>query len=57
MKKKQENISQLVLSAVALAMGIVAIVLAFLGIPLQTIAVLLGIGVFCLALKNLDEAD
>ena len=57
MKKKQENITQIVLSAVALGMGVVAIVLGIMGLPVQTIVILLGIGLFCLGLKALDEVD
>ena len=53
-----KSITRLVLYAVALGMGVVTVVTATLGsIELKTIATLLGIGMFCLALAGLDSVD
>ena len=46
-----QPIVQLVLKAVALAMGVAVVVLSILGTaPVDTLVTLLGIGLFCLAL-------
>ena len=50
-KKIPENILQLILYTVALAMGIVTIVLAILGEPVDLI--LLSIGITCLGFAGL----
>ena len=56
MKNKNEII-KLVLYAVALAMGVATVVLSVVGesLELETIAIFLGIAVFCLALAGLDS--
>ena len=44
------------LKAVAFAMGVASVVLSFLGTtPVQTNVILLGIGLFALALAALDQ--
>ena len=54
--KERQKITQLVLKAVALAMGVASVVLSFLGTtPVQTNVILLGIGLFALALAALDQ--
>jgi hypothetical protein len=46
-----QSVVQLVLKAVALAMGVVVVVLSLLGTAsVNTLVTLLGIGLFCLAL-------
>jgi hypothetical protein len=52
---KKENMTDLVLNAVGLAMGVAAVVLSLLGIGGQTNITLLGIGVFCLGLSGLEK--
>lgn len=47
---QNNSILTTVLKAVALAMGVAAIVLGFMGIEVQTQVTLLGIGLFALAL-------
>jgi len=58
----RENLTQLVLYAVALAMGVAVAVLSILttlsatpALEYTTVGVLLGIGVFCLGLAGLDK--
>ena len=54
--KERHRITQLVLKAVALAMGVASVVLSFLGTtPVQSNVILLGIGLFALALAALDQ--
>jgi hypothetical protein len=54
--KETQSLVQLVLKAVALAMGVAAVVLSILGtVPLQTNVMLLGIGLFALALAALSQ--
>jgi len=49
---------QLALKAVALAMGVAVVVLSILGtVPLQTNVILLGIGLFALAMAVLGESE
>ena len=49
-------LTNLVLKAVALAMGVASVVLAILNVaPIDTRTMLLGIGLFALALAALDE--
>jgi len=57
MKKKpiRKNLSSLILYAIALAMGVAATVLSFLGAETQAMATFLGIAVFCLAVAGLDS--
>jgi hypothetical protein len=51
-----ENLTKLILFALALAMGVASIVLGALG-QTANLAVLLGIAVFCLALAGLSSVD
>jgi Zn-dependent membrane protease YugP len=54
--KESQSIAQLVLKAVALAMGVAVVVLSILGtVPVQTSVILLGIGLFALALAFLQQ--
>jgi len=59
----RENLNQLVLYAVALAMGVAIAVLSILTIlsigmlEYTTVGILLGIGVFCLGLAGLDSLE
>jgi len=59
----RENLTQLVLYAVALAMGVAIAVLSILTIlsidvlEYTTVGTLLGIGVFCLGLAGLDSLE
>ena len=46
---------RLIFNAVALAMGVSGTVLAILGDSLNTILILFGIGIFCLAINGLDK--
>ncbi len=46
---------KLVASAIALATSVAGIVISFLGGEISTVAVLFGIGIFALALSNLEE--
>jgi len=57
-KTEEQNILMLVLYAVALGMGIVSVVLQFVGEGnTNTILTLLGIGVFCLGLAGINSLD
>ena len=48
----------LVFRAVALAMAVVTIVMSILGtVPVETLVMLLGIGLFALSLDALDKVD
>ncbi len=51
----KENILAIICYAIALAMGIVSIVLSIIGEPIDVI--LLGIGVAALGLAGLDSID
>jgi len=54
--EERHRIVQLVLKAVGMAMGVAGVVLSVLGaVPVQTIVLLLGIGVFALGLAALDQ--
>jgi hypothetical protein len=54
--KETQSLVQLVLKAVALAMGVAVVVLSILGtVPPQTNVMLLGIGLFALALAALSQ--
>ena len=54
--KERSEIVQLVLKAVAMAMGVASVVLSILGtVPVETNVILLGIGVFALGLAALDR--
>ncbi|MFN2298194.1 MAG: hypothetical protein ACK2UB_05050 [Anaerolineales bacterium] len=57
--KTQTNVSHIVslaLRGVALAMGVAAVILGILGaVEVETTVVLLGIGLFALALDALDQ--
>lgn len=54
--KSISNTIDLVLRAVALAMGVAVIVLNILGVlPVNAQVLLLGIGLFCLAVSYLDR--
>ena len=56
--KDRPQILQLVLKAVALAMGVASVVIGLLGAaPAETIVILLGIGLFCLGLAALDQEE
>ncbi|MFC1930227.1 hypothetical protein ACFLW6_05185 [Chloroflexota bacterium] len=47
---------ELVLPAVALAMGVVSVVLAILGtVPIETTIILLGIGLFAISVAKLQK--
>ena len=47
---------ELVLTAIALAMGIVSVVLAILGtMPIETTIILLGIGLFAISIAKLQK--
>jgi hypothetical protein len=49
---------QLALKAVALAMGVAVVVLSILGnVPVQTNVILLGIGLFALAMAVMGESS
>ena len=55
---KKEDIPNLVLYAVALAMSIVSLVLGVVGeIETDTIFTLLGIGMFCLAVAGINKIE
>jgi len=57
-EKSASEIISLVLRAVALAMGVAVVVLSTLGVAeLETAVVLLGIGLFTLALDSLDRGS
>lgn len=56
--KEMQPVWQLALKAVALAMGVAVVVLSVLGtVPLQTSVILLGIGLFALALASLEAVE
>ena len=47
---------ELVLTAVALAMGVVSVVLAILGtVPIETTIILLGVGLFAISVAKLQK--
>ncbi len=53
---KKENISKIVCYAIALAMGVATTILGALGkIEINTIAILLGIGMACIGIVGLDS--
>jgi hypothetical protein len=55
---RNQPLVQLVLKAVALAMGVAAVVLSILNTAsVQTLVTLLGIGLFCLALAALQNPN
>ncbi len=52
----KSQLLNLVFKAIALAMGVAGATLGILGsIPAETIVILLGIGLFCLALTQLGK--
>ena len=51
-----DNLTKLILYALALAMGVATIVLTALGQP-ENMGIFLGIAVFCLALAGLSSVD
>jgi hypothetical protein len=54
--KERQQIVQLVLKGVGMAMGVCSVVLSILGAaPVQTNVTLLGIGLFALGLAALNE--
>ena len=54
--KERSEIVQLVLKAVAMAMGVASVVLSILGtVPVETNVMLLGMGLFALGLAALDR--
>jgi hypothetical protein len=54
--RESSGITQLVLKAVGMAMGIASVVLSILrSVPVETNVILLGIGVFALGLAALDR--
>lgn len=54
--KERQQIVQLVLKAVGMAMGVVSVVLSFLRTaPVETNVMLLGIGLFALGLAALNQ--
>jgi len=56
MEKERQQIVQLVLKAVGMAMGVASVVLSILRVvPVETNVMLLGIGVFALGLAALDR--
>jgi len=56
--KETQSLVQLVLRAVALAMGVAVVVLSILGtVPLQTNVMLLGIGLAVLAIAVLGQSE
>jgi hypothetical protein len=56
--KEAQPLTQLALKAVALAMGVAAVVLSILGtVPLQTNVMLLGIGLAVLAIAVLGQSE
>ena len=59
--KKYGALIDLVLKAVGMAMGVVTVIISILGAAtLETLMMLLGIGVFCLglaALSNIKEEE
>ena len=56
--KESSGITQLVLKAVGMAMGVASVVLSVLRVaPVETNVVLLGIGLFALGLAALDRED
>lgn len=55
---QNQPLMQLILKAVALAMGVAAVVLSILNTaPVQTLVTLLGIGLFCLALAAMQNSN
>jgi hypothetical protein len=55
-KKSTSDIINTVFKAVALAMGVAAVVLTILNVAsTETLTLLLGIGLFCLAINSLDS--
>ena len=59
---KDKSIIEIVLYAVALAMGLVTVVIMILGsldvmeaLSLDTVVILLGIGVFCVGMAGLNK--
>lgn len=55
---KIKNLFNLILKAVAVAMGVAVIVLNILGkIDIKTSIILLGIGIFCIGLYLLDDKN
>jgi hypothetical protein len=54
--KESSGITQLMLKAVGMAMGVASVVLSILrSVPVETNVILLGIGVFALGLAALDR--
>jgi hypothetical protein len=53
----KENLTSIILNAVALGMGVSGIVLSFLAQVPEAVPVLFGIAIFCLAINGLDMAD
>lgn len=56
--RETQSLVQLVLKAVAVAMGVAVVVLSILGtVPLQTNVLLLGIGLAALAVAVLGQSE
>jgi len=54
--RERSEITQLVLKAVGMAMGVASVVLSILRtVPVETNVILLGVGVFALGLAALDR--
>jgi hypothetical protein len=57
-KKSTSEIIDTVFKGVALAMGVAAVVLTILNVAsAETLTLLLGIGLFCLAITTLDSKE
>jgi hypothetical protein len=55
-KHSMKEMIDLVFKAIALAMGVAGATLGILGnVPAETIVILLGIGLFCLSITQLEK--
>ncbi len=55
-KHSKKELVDLVFKAIALAMGVAAVTMGILGtIPVETIVILLGMGLFCLAFTQIGK--
>lgn len=56
-KKSNEEIPEIVLNAVALGMGVCAVVLSLLGGDQAPVSVILGVGLACLGIAGLSKIE
>ena len=53
---KNKIITKIILNSIALALSIAAVVLTVLKEPMETISIIIGLAIFCIALNGLISA-